>query len=231
MKLIVGLGNPGIIYAGSRHNIGFEVVKHKARAGRIVLKKEKGIKALSGRGKIGSSGIVLAMPLTFMNLSGEAVKLLLKRYKLEVTDLLVVCDDLDLEFGRLKIRSQGSSAGHRGIRSIIDSLESDQFSRLRVGIGRPKNDSDNRDFVLSRFNRREKKDIPAIINKSALCCRVWAEEGVDKAMNIFNKKVTGGSGSLLAYAQVLALRARISLDKSLGSSNFAKQKLKELNNE
>jgi len=188
MKLIVGLGNPGIIYAGSRHNIGFEVIRHLALAEKIALKKEKGIKALSAKGRIGSLDVVLAIPLTFMNLSAEAVKPLLKRYKFKAVDLLVVCDDLDLEFGRLKIRSQGSSAGHRGIRSIIDSLSSDQFSRLRIGIGRPKNDSDNRDFVLSRFNRREKKDIPEIVDRTAQCCRIWAEEGIDKAMNIFNRK-------------------------------------------
>jgi len=188
VKIIVGLGNPGIVYAGSRHNIGFEVVKHLASAEKIALKKEKGIKALSGKSRIGSLDIVLAIPLTFMNLSGEAVKPLLKRYKLKATDFLVACDDLDLEFGRLKIRSQGSSAGHRGIESIIGSLGSNQFSRLRIGIGRPRDNSDTRDFVLSRFNRREKKDIPGIVDRAAQCCLLWAEGGIDKTMNIFNQK-------------------------------------------
>ena len=188
MKLIVGLGNPGIIYAGSRHNIGFEVIKSLAGSSKIVLKKEKGIKVLLGKGKIGGSHILLALPLTFMNLSGEAVKPVLKRYKIALIDLLVVCDDLDLEFGRIKISSKGSSAGHRGIKSIADSFESTEFNRLRIGIGRPQEDSSASDFVLSHFNRREKKDIPAIINKSAECCRSWVEEGIDKTMNIFNRK-------------------------------------------
>jgi PTH1 family peptidyl-tRNA hydrolase len=189
VKIIVGLGNPGIIYAGSRHNIGFQVIKHLAQSEKVVLKKEKGIKALSAKGKIGSLNVVLAMPLTFMNLSAEAVKPLLKRYRLEKRDLLIVCDDLDLEFGRLKIRSQGSSAGHRGIQSIIDSLKGNEFGRLRIGIGRPKKEIEASDFVLSHFNRREKADIPKIVDKAGECCRVWVEEGVDKAMNIFNKKL------------------------------------------
>ncbi len=190
MKLIVGLGNPGLIYSGSRHNIGFEVVRELAKAGKIVLKKEKGIKALLGKSKIGYSHIILALPLTFMNLSGEAVKPILKRYKIAITDSLVVCDDLDLEFGRIKICSQGSSAGHRGIESIADLLKSIEFNRLRIGIGRPREDSSASNFVLSRFNRREKKDIPAVINKSVQCCRSWIEEGIDRTMNIFNRKGT-----------------------------------------
>ena len=188
MKVIVGLGNPGLIYAGSRHNIGFEVVKYLAKSGKIPLKKEKGVKALSGRGKIGPLNIALALPLTFMNLSGEAVKPLLKKYKVTASDLLVVCDDLDLGFGRIKIRPRGSSAGHRGVESIINSLKDDEFNRLRIGVGRPGEKTDTRDFVLSRFNRREKAAIPEIINKAAQCCREWIEFGATEAMNSFNRK-------------------------------------------
>lgn len=188
MKLIVGLGNPGLIYSGSRHNIGFEVIKNLASSQRIVLRKEKGIKALTGKFRIGEEPVLLALPLTFMNLSGEAVKPILKRYEIAEADLLVVCDDLDLEFGRIKVCFQGSFAGHRGIKSIEDSLETNGFNRLRIGIGRPKEESSASDFVLSRFNRIEKKEIPLIINKSAECCRSWIEAGIDKAMNIFNRK-------------------------------------------
>jgi len=188
VKLIVGLGNPGLIYSGSRHNIGFEVIKNLAAAQKIVLKKEKGIKALLGKGAIGGLHIVLALPLTFMNLSGEGVKPILRHYRVTIKDFLVVCDDLDLEFGRIKVCPKGSSAGHRGIKSIADSLSSTEFNRLRIGIGRPREDSSASDFVLSHFNRREKKDLTAIINKSAQCCRSWVEEGIDRAMNIFNRK-------------------------------------------
>jgi len=187
VKLIVGLGNPGSIYAGSRHNIGFEVVKFLAKSGRIALKKEKGIKALIGKGLAGSSDILLALPLTFMNLSGEAVKPLIKKYKVKIPDLLVVCDDLDLEFGRIKVRAIGSCAGHRGVESIIKHLDTNEFSRLRIGIGRPQKKQAS-DFVLSRFNRKEKSDIPGIIDKAAACCREWADNGVARAMENFNRK-------------------------------------------
>jgi len=188
MKLIVGLGNPGLGYANSRHNIGFEVVKYLAKSFKASLKKEKGIRALSGRGIIGCADIILALPLTFMNLSGEAVGFLLKKYKVSSSDLLVICDDLDLEFGKIRIRSNGSCAGHRGIESIINSLKSNAFNRLRIGIGRPSENMDTSDFVLSRFNRREKADIPEIINKAAACCKKWVEEGAICAMNSFNRK-------------------------------------------
>ncbi|MDO8662212.1 MAG: aminoacyl-tRNA hydrolase [Candidatus Omnitrophota bacterium] len=187
MKLIVGLGNPGILYASSRHNIGFQAVKYLAKVKKIALKKEKGIRALSAKAKIEGMEVVLAIPLTFMNLSGEAVRQLIKKYKIDLGDLLVVCDDLDLEFGRLKIRSSGSSAGHRGVKSIIDALGSDQFSRLRIGIGRPEDNSTAADYVLSRFNKREQGQLSAIIKKAAECCQVWVSEGIDKSMSIFNR--------------------------------------------
>ena len=186
MKLIVGLGNPGIFYSGTRHNIGFQVIKHLAKDGKFALKKEKGVKALSAKGRLAGIEAVLAMPLTFMNLSGEAVRPLLKKYKVELGDLLVVCDDLDLEFGKIKIRFQGSSAGHRGIQSIIDSSGSNEFSRLRIGIGRPVN-ADASDYVLSHFKRNEKIQLPEIINRAKDGCISWASEGVEKSMSIFNR--------------------------------------------
>lgn len=187
MKLIVGLGNPGLLYAGTRHNIGFQAVKYLARSQRIKLKKEKGALVLSGKGKIGSFDSILALPLTFMNLSGQAVKFLLGQYRIKVTDLLIICDDLDLEFGRIRICSGGSSAGHRGTKSVISCLKTDEFDRLRIGIGRPGR-GEASDFVLSKFNRKEKPLLSGIIEKSAQCCREWAENGVKRAMNNFNRK-------------------------------------------
>lgn len=186
MKLIVGLGNPGIFYSGTRHNVGFQVVKNLAGAQKAVLKKERGIRALSTRAKVEGSDVILALPLTYMNLSGEAVLPLLNRYGSGAADLLVVCDDLDLEFGRIKIRSGGSSAGHRGIQSIIDSLGGNEFSRVRVGIGRPATDA--ADYVLSHFNRNEKAALSAMINRAQECCLSWISQGVEKSMNIFNLK-------------------------------------------
>ena len=192
MKLIVGLGNPGLLYSGSRHNIGFEVVKRLARAKRIALKKEKGIKSLVGKGKSGTGNLVLAMPLTFMNLSGEAVKFLIKRYKIEISDLLVICDDLDLEFARIKVCPKGSSAGHRGIQSIIDHLKENGFNRLRIGVGRPKGRIETSEFVLSRFTRKEKLNMARTLDNAVECCQVWSDDGINKAMNLFNNKVKKG---------------------------------------
>src|SRR3989338_5399149 len=157
MKLIVGLGNPGLIYRGSRHNIGFRVVKALARAKRIALKKEKGISSLSAKASLDGCEVLLSLPLTYMNLFGSAVNGLIKKYKIEpATGLLVVCDDLDLGLGRIKIRASGSSGGHRGLRSIIEALKTEEFARLRVGIGRPvMAKSETSKYVLSPFAGKE----------------------------------------------------------------------------
>jgi len=128
-----------------------------------------------------------------MNLSGEAVALILKRYKVDFDNLLVVHDDLDLGFGRIKINSKGSSAGHRGVKSIIESLKTESFVRLRIGIGRPDEDSEACDFVLAKFNRSEKSHKPKIISNALECLEAWEEKGLDKAMNIFNRKEIKGA--------------------------------------
>jgi PTH1 family peptidyl-tRNA hydrolase len=188
VKLIVGLGNPGIFYSGTRHNIGFQVIKYLAKDRKFALKKEKGVKVLSAKGKLDGIDAVLAMPLTFMNLSGEALAPLLKKYNVGSGDLLVVCDDLDLEFGQIKIRAAGSSAGHRGIQSIVDSLGTNEFNRIRVGIGRPKG-ADASDYVLSHFKRDERIQLPEIISRAKECCISWAVDGVEKSMSIFNRSI------------------------------------------
>jgi PTH1 family peptidyl-tRNA hydrolase len=188
VKLIVGLGNPGILYRNSRHNIGFQVVRSLAKVRKTALKKERGVPALSAKTRIEGIDALLAMPLTFMNLSGGAVKLLLKKYKIGPEDLLVICDDLDLGFGRIKLQPAGSSAGHRGIQSIIDSLASSEFCRMRIGIGRPQGDLEASEYVLGNFNKRENIQLAAIINSALDCCRSWAGEGAEKCMNIFNRR-------------------------------------------
>jgi PTH1 family peptidyl-tRNA hydrolase len=187
MKLIVGLGNPGNLYVNSRHNVGFLVVRTLAQAHKILLKKEKGILSLSGKGRIEGQNIILAMPLTFMNLSGVAVAGLLKRYKIDLSNLLVACDDLDLSLGRLKIKSSGSSGGHRGLKSIIESLKGDTFARLRIGIGRPAR-TDISAYVLSHFSKKEKVELSELIERASDCCRVWVAKGINKSMNIFNQR-------------------------------------------
>lgn len=186
MKLIVGLGNPGRSYAASRHNVGFFVVTALSKEYGITLKKGLGTYALSGKGTIESEDVILAEPLTFMNLSGNAVAALLKKYKLSIDDLLVVCDDLDLELGRFKIKESGSSGGHRGLKSIIGSLGSQNFSRLRIGIGRPAGNQDAAEYVLSAFTKQESLAVKKIVEESAQCARIWLSDGISTTMNMFN---------------------------------------------
>ncbi len=198
MKLIVGLGNPGRIYSESRHNIGFSVIKALSKIYKILLKKDNTF-SLSGKGKIEGTNLILALPLTFMNLSGIAVSALIKKYKIDLPrpcthgrgldNLLVVCDDLDLDFGVIKIRPSGSSAGHRGLGSIIETLGSQGFSRLRIGIGRPlRGNTDASSFVLSSFAKKEKGKIKELIENACDCCRVWAKKGIIESMNTFNRR-------------------------------------------
>ena len=188
MKLVVGLGNPGELYAHSRHNIGFLIVKHLAKLERIPLLKEARSFSLAGKGKVCGESVLAAIPLTFMNLSGFAVKALLKKYRIQLGNLLVVCDDLDLGFGRLKIKPHGSSGGHRGLQSIIDCIASDEFCRLRIGLGRPPKNKDASAYVLSAFNQREKKELTGLIDEATDCVRTWLSNGINKGMNIFNQR-------------------------------------------
>ena len=192
MKLIVGLGNPGLVYAGSRHNIGFTVVKSLARSLKVVLKKDGSVSALVSKANRGQNNVVLALPQTFMNLSGIAVKALLKKFKVSFEDLLVVCDDLDLELGRIKIRPQGRSGGQRGIVSIIEHLGTQDFSRLRIGIGRPKNPTDASRYVLSGFLRKEKAIVEEVKEDAVNCCLSWVENGIIRTMGSFNTSLPVG---------------------------------------
>jgi len=188
VKLIVGLGNPGLIYAGSRHNIGFTVIKSLARSLKVVLKRDSSVSALVGKTSYGQHNLVLALPQTFMNLSGIAVKALLKKFKVSPQELLVVCDDLDLELGRVKIRPLGSSGGQRGMVSIIEHLGTQEFSRLRVGIGRPKNPADAARYVLSGFLRKEKVIVEEAREDAVACALSWVENGIIITMDTFNTR-------------------------------------------
>ena len=188
MKLIVGLGNPGLIYAGSRHNIGFAVVKSLACSLKVTLKRERSAFSLVGKVKLGELNIILALPQSFMNLSGLAVKALLKEFKINPKDLLVICDDLDLELGRIKIRPFGSSGGQRGLQSIIEHIGTSEFSRLRIGIGRPRQSTQTVRYVLTSFLRKERAIVAEANEKSVRCCLSWVENGVDETMNMFNTR-------------------------------------------
>src|SRR3954470_18962340 len=166
MKLVAGLGNPGSKYAGTRHNVGFDAVDRLAsRHGAQWDAAPRGIEALVARWR--ASDAVLVKPLTFMNLSGTAIVALLQFYKIELPDLLVVVDEVQLETGRIRIRPSGSAGGHNGLKSIIGSLGTDAFPRLRIGVGRGDNRRDLADHVLARFEPDERPVVDDAVGRAA----------------------------------------------------------------
>lgn len=190
MKLIVGLGNPGRRYRGTRHNVGWEVVARLARRDGIRVEEEEGW-AQIGRGAIGGQRVLLAMPQTYVNLSGVAVQDLRRRHRVRPGDVLVIVDDLDLPLGRIRLRARGSAGGHNGLRSVIDALGTEEFPRLRVGIGRPAQGVDPAEFVLTRFAPDEAASLDAALDRAAEAIEVAITEGIEVAMNRFNAKTTG----------------------------------------
>ncbi len=192
MKLIIGLGNPGRGYANTRHNTGFICLNHFARTQDIPFDKKQG-QARIGMGEVAGSKIVVAKPQTYMNLSGESVSRLIRKFGINLNNLLVIHDDLDLPLGKIRIRHGGSSAGHKGVASIITCLGSPDFTRLRVGTGRPATEStDNAseadiiDYVLSDFTAEEKQIITRVIPEVSEAILCLLTEGLVVAMNKYN---------------------------------------------
>jgi PTH1 family peptidyl-tRNA hydrolase len=192
MKLIVGLGNPGRHYVNNRHNVGFKCVDLFAREHGISLTQRRAHSKL-GTGEVSGTKIILAKPQTFMNLSGEAVSALVRRYKLSAKDILVIYDDLDLPLGKIRIREKGSSGGHNGLKSIISHLGTQDFPRIRVGIA-PAADSDSAaapevdaiEHVLSDFTEAEKNLMRAVYVKVTDAIECVITEGIAAAMNRYN---------------------------------------------
>lgn len=187
MKLIVGLGNPGKDYELTRHNIGFLVLEEFARINNIRFKINKRFNALTGEGFIEKERIFLAMPQGFMNLSGNSVRLIAGWLKIGLEDIMVVLDDIALGFGTIRLRPKGSSGCHKGLESIIDCISSSEFSRMRIGILGRSNVRDLSEYVLGRFNKSEQKRLPHILDTASLACECWIKQGIDAAMNRFNK--------------------------------------------
>ena len=191
MKLIVGLGNPGFLYARNRHNIGFMCVSHLAKAHKIDFDRKQG-HARTGIGNIGRNKVVVARPQTYMNASGEAVDALLKRLNVTPADLIVIHDDLDLPVGEIRLRMGGSSGGHKGIESIIAHIGTREFYRIRVGIGRPEADSTPAKedavigYVLSDFTSDERKIIEEAIPLVSEAIVYLLNKGITAAMNKYN---------------------------------------------
>lgn len=187
MKLIVGLGNPGKKYEDTRHNIGFKVAcaladKYNIRLG------TKAFNSLIGKGRIFSEGVIIALPQAYMNRSGEAVGMMRARKKTVPADILVICDDVNLELGIIRIRAGGSAGGHKGLASIIERLGSGDFTRLRVGIGKERQGSELSGYVLAPFKRNEAGLLGDVIKSALECCEAWIKEGAQSAANRFNSR-------------------------------------------
>lgn len=187
MKIIVGLGNPGIRYRMTRHNIGFQVLDRLAEINHISFRIKR-FKSLYGTGWIDSQKIALAKPVTFMNRSGEAVKMAADFFHLGMEDLVVVHDDLDLPFGKLRFKQRGGDGGQQGVRSIVESMGGNNFLRLKVGIGRPPRGMDPTEYVLGTFDKTEQSQLEEILSQAAESLNVVLLEGLEKAMNQFQKR-------------------------------------------
>ena len=181
----MGLGNPGPGYENSRHNIGFRVIDLWCRDLGLVLKKRQ-FRSKNIRAEFQGNNIILLCPLTFMNLSGEAVRAYADYYALEVGTILVIHDDLDLPLGRIKVVKDGGAGGHKGVSSIIHHLENNQFSRIKVGIGRPRYGETVEDYVLSPFYTDEKGLAQKAMEMAVNACELFVLEGVESAMNQIN---------------------------------------------
>jgi PTH1 family peptidyl-tRNA hydrolase len=187
MKLIAGLGNPGSKYSGTRHNVGFDVANLIAVRHHLDWEMApRGTAAMIARWRMG--GVVVAKPLTFMNLSGPAVNGLLQFFKIDVGDLLVVVDEVQLELGRLRARPSGSAGGHNGLKSIIEALGTTGFARLRIGVGRGDARRDLADHVLSRFDPEEREVVTESVARAADAVETFITEGIGPVMNRFNRK-------------------------------------------
>lgn len=187
-RLIVGLGNPDEKYRYTRHNWGYLVVEQLALHWNVKFRNDSSIRGLVAKSVQDGVTCYLLLPLTYMNLSGAAIAALAKKKNIALEHILVVCDDLDLPFGQVRLRAQGSAGGHNGLKSIIEKLSSKEFARLRGGIGRPNDRQETVDFVLDLFSGQEKKDLPQILKNAVECSQAWMTLGVNEAMSKFNKR-------------------------------------------
>jgi len=184
-RLIVGIGNPGAEYAGTKHNAGFEVVDRFLAKHPTMFSPRRARNAGAWEGRFGGRNVILLKPLTYVNLSGEAVLPLMKGENMMPSEILVVYDDIDLTVGRLRIRKNGGSAGHNGMKSIIDALATEAFPRLRVGIGSDEGKR-RRDYVLTSFEGAEKESFEKALDKAVEAVEMLLKRGISLAMNQYN---------------------------------------------
>ena len=186
MYIIAGLGNPGKKYEGTRHNIGWQVMDELADKHRIRIMESR-FKGLVGKGVIGGEKVLLLKPLTYMNLSGESIGEAVRFYKIDETArLIVISDDISLDVGQLRLRKKGSAGGHNGLKNIIAHLGSEEFMRIRIGVGDKPAGSDLVDYVLGSFGREEKKILDETKKNAVLAIETIISDGMDKAMNLYN---------------------------------------------
>ncbi|HYA13361.1 MAG TPA: aminoacyl-tRNA hydrolase [Syntrophales bacterium] len=192
MRLIIGLGNPGLKYKSTRHNIGFLVIDKLASDCDISVSM-KGFDAFYGRGNIGSTPVLLAKPQTYMNISGISVKKLIDYFKIDLEGLIIIHDDIDLPFETIRLKMGGGHAGHKGLISIIDQLEDMEFIRVRIGIGKPADRSMVEKYVLEPFTEDEMKLLSRITASASDAVTMIISSGIQAAMNHYNEKITNPS--------------------------------------
>ena len=185
MKVVVGLGNPGKKYAGTRHNVGFVLLDELYKRFSVDKPRRK-FDAEVGDGLCGAERVLLVAPQTYMNASGRSVRQVVDFYQTPLSDLLVACDDLNLPLGRLRLRGSGSAGGQKGLENIIQQLGTQEFARLRLGIDPPPGSMDAADYVLGRFGKREAEEIDQSIQAAVCAVETWIEKGIEAAMNRFN---------------------------------------------
>ena len=183
MHLIVGLGNPGTQYKSTRHNIGFDILDLISIKYNIVVNRTK-FKGVYGEGVIAGEKVILLKPSTFMNLSGESVREAASFYKIDVSNIIILHDDISLEIGRMRIRSKGSAGGHNGLKSIILNMNSDEFIRFKIGVGQPKGELVS--HVLGKFSKPERRLIDDVNNATVDAVELVIKQGIVEAMNKFN---------------------------------------------
>ena len=185
MKAIIGLGNPGLKYAGTRHNVGFDAVTAIADKYNMTINNRK-FKGLYADGFIGGEKVLLVQPQTYMNLSGECVREVVDFYKLNPDEMIIICDDINLDVGRLRIRKKGSAGGHNGLKNIIAHLGTEEFPRIRVGVGEKTEGWDLADYVLARFDKNSEPVIREALASVVGAVETWISDGIDAAMNRYN---------------------------------------------
>lgn len=184
--LITGLGNPGKTYEKTRHNIGFVVVRELARKHGLEFRKNSKFKSALAEGLIGSKRVVLQMPLTFMNLSGDAVALAIHFWKIDLSCFLAIVDDVDIGLGELRLKINSGPGGHNGLKSIEEHLQSQRYARLRIGVG-DRDEGDLASHVLGQFSEEQQKLVPSIVERAIEAIEVWLNQGITSAMNIANR--------------------------------------------